>query len=431
MNKYCCQSIHAYYQVLDHDISCKYYPSILINPQCTITMNISTFQSNLDFVKSLYFHEEWKDEKCRDAILFALEEANEKIEKAFGKSMHMLRSHAPSFLAVEKVAKKFPSTLSHPNEGGSIPIQTAATGDGGFEYVSFLAKEGVKHKVGGDDARGRLLMIDPSDEDGWNTLQMLTNYYDVDEEDAMHMLKELQQAGLLLKKDIKEQALLKISCYKQSKERFEYLANWDPDALIDTRIEDKPLAHTIDSDQLPVFLESSFKHHPDLCGLLFIKDDNGNIAFDTMCNDIGKKETMTMLNDFLARKCDYPILHHIFTKALQHKELFMEYFPWATQLKDHQGRSLQQAVLAAGSNIMNQHSHIFAMLTDDQIQERDPVTTLYPFAAMAVGEHADLKKSYYLLRRHPSVLDRRARAPDGQSISRRRKKRKRGNGINA
>ena len=39
-------------------------------------MNISTFQSNLDFIKSLYFHEEWKDEKCRDDILEAIEEAN-------------------------------------------------------------------------------------------------------------------------------------------------------------------------------------------------------------------------------------------------------------------------------------------------------------------------------------------------------------------
>ena len=392
-------------------------------------MDISTFQSNLDFIKSLYFHEEWKDEDCRDTILEAIEEANERIEQAFGDSMHTLWNHKPSIEAVEKVVKKFPSTLSYIDEDdGRIPIHSAA--DKAFEYVPVLAKEGIKQKVGGEDARGGLLMIDPADDEWWNTLQCLSNIGD-DDTEKLRVLKELKQAGLLLKKDIKEHHLQTHSCWKESKLRFEYLVDWDPDALIHTRARDKPLAHILDSDQLPVFLESSFKHHPNLSGLLFIKDDNGNIAFDTMCNCFGKKETMTMLNDFLARKCDYPILHHVFINAPHHKELFMEYFPWATQLKDHNGRSLQQAVLAAGPNIMNQHCHIFAMLTDEQIQERDPVTTLYPFAAMAVGEDADLKKSFYLLRRHPSVLDRRARAPaDNQSILRRRKKRKRGNGSN-
>ena len=74
-------------------------------------MNISTFQNNLDFIKSLYFYEEWKDEDCKKEILEALEEANEKILDAFGKSLHKLHKHKPSVAAVEKVVKKFPSTL--------------------------------------------------------------------------------------------------------------------------------------------------------------------------------------------------------------------------------------------------------------------------------------------------------------------------------
>ncbi|GFH44096.1 hypothetical protein CTEN210_00570 [Chaetoceros tenuissimus] len=392
-------------------------------------MNISTFQSNLDFIKSLYFNEEWTDEECRDRILEALEEANEKIKEAFGESIHKLGwSHKPTVEVVAKVVKKFPSTLSHIDEDGSIPIQSAAASCG-YEYLPILAIEGMKQKIGGEDARGGLLMIDPFEDRGWNTLQMLSNVGDCDEDaKRVKVLKELRKSGLLLKKDIQEQALLGVSCYKQCKKRFEYLVSWDPDALKDTRVGNKPLAHaSIHSEQLPVFLESSFKYHPELGGLLFIKDDNGNIAFDTMCAENGTKETMAIIYELLTPKSDYPILHHIFTKASQHKDLFMEYFPWATQLKDHHGRSLQQAVLAAGPDIMNANNFLFPMLTDDQIQERDPMTTLYPFAAMAVGEHADLMKSFYLLRRHPSVLDRRARVnADRPSISRRRKKRKTG-----
>ncbi|GFH44088.1 hypothetical protein CTEN210_00566 [Chaetoceros tenuissimus] len=212
-----------------------------------------------------------------------------------------------------------------------------------------------------------------------------------------------------------------------SQKRFEYLVSWDPDALIDTRVGDKPLAHAIGlSERHIVFMKASFKYHPHTGGLLFLKDDYGKIAFDSMCDKGGMKETMNILYEILTPKSNYPILHHICTKAPQHKDLFMEYFPWATQLRDHDGRSLQQAVLAAGPDMMNANNFLFPMLTDDQIREKDPITTLYPFAAMAVGEHADLKKSFYLLRRHPSVLDRRARAnTDNQTISCRRKKRKR------
>ncbi|GFH48851.1 predicted protein [Chaetoceros tenuissimus] len=44
-------------------------------------------------------------------------------------------------------------------------------------------------------------------------------------------------------------------------------------------------------------------------------------------------------------------------------------------------------------------------MSDDEICEKDPVTTLYPFAAVASGDYGDLEKSFYLLRRQPGVLD--------------------------
>ena len=80
-------------------------------------MNIATFQSNLDFIKSLYLLKEWKDEDCKKEILEAIKECNQKIEKAFGQSMHKLDKHRPSNDAVEKVVQKFPSTLSYEDEG--------------------------------------------------------------------------------------------------------------------------------------------------------------------------------------------------------------------------------------------------------------------------------------------------------------------------
>ncbi|GFH44098.1 hypothetical protein CTEN210_00572 [Chaetoceros tenuissimus] len=389
-------------------------------------MNITAFQSNLDFIKSLYFHEEWKDEDCRDEILEAIEECNQKIEKALGESMYYLEKHKPTFEAVEKVVNKFPSTLSYEDEDGRIPIQEAALGNGP-QYVPVLAKQGIKHKLGGKNTRGGLMIANAADDDGWNTLQWLVAVLaDDDEEDAkkVDVLKQLQKSGLFVKKDIQELDLLFLSCYSHCKKRFEYLVRLDPDALIETMVQNKPLIHYVSTfhseESITLVLKAAFKHHPNKGGLLFHKDDQGTTVFDCFCDENGVEKTMSLLYQILSPKREYPILHHVFINTPQHKDLFMKKFPWAYHLQDHNGRTLHEAVLAAGPDIMNKNDILLATLTDNQIQTKDPITTLYPFAAMAVGEDADLEQSYYLLRRKPSVMDKRSRV--GNTRSRKRRK---------
>ncbi|GFH49901.1 hypothetical protein CTEN210_06377 [Chaetoceros tenuissimus] len=383
-------------------------------------MDISTLQSNIDFIKSLYSNKEWKDEECRDDILEAIEECNQKIEKTFGWSMHKLHLHKPSIEAVEKVAMKFPSTLSYVDVvDGQIPIQSAATRDG-YEYVPVLAKEGIKRKIGGKDARGGLLLTDPSHDYGWNTLQCFINVGDDADEDAerVNVMKELRRSALILKKDIQEYNLLHVSCYEFTKERCEYLVSWDPDALVETRFRNKPLIHYFvdEKESLQLLLKIGFKYHANIGGILFVKDDEGTTGLNCMCDEIGVDEVLTMLH--------YPILHHVFVMAPHQKDSFMKQFPWAYHLRDHNDRTLHQAVLAAGPDAVNNNNVILASLTDGQIRTKDPLTTLYPFAAMAVGEHADLESTFYLLRRQPSVMDRHSRSESDSSSNRRRKKRK-------
>ncbi|GFH57169.1 hypothetical protein CTEN210_13645 [Chaetoceros tenuissimus] len=392
-------------------------------------MNISTLQSKLDFIKSIYFFEEWKDEECRKDILKAIEECNDKIEEAFGKSMHRLCKHRPSVEAVEKVVKKFPSTLSYEDDGeGRIPIQSAAISPC-IGYVPVLAKEGMKHKVGGEDARGGLFIEDPSDFYHRNTLQCLIENSDIDDESAISLLKELQKSGLLVKTDIREKHLLWFSCYEENEMRFEYLVSCDPEVLIETptTLYFSPLIHfatELKDQDITVLLKAGFKHHPNIGGFLFIKDYEGTTGFDCLCIEKGKEKAMSFLHEILTPDCTYPILHHVFINAPQHKDLFMQIFPWAYGLKDHNGRTLHQAVLAAGPDIMNKNNMILASLSDDQIQSKDPITTLFPFAAMAVGEHADLENTFYLLRRQPSVMDRHSRFDNGSSSNLLRKRRR-------
>ncbi|GFH43962.1 hypothetical protein CTEN210_00436 [Chaetoceros tenuissimus] len=406
-------------------------------------MDISTFKSNLDFIKSLYSNKEWKDEDCKMEILRVLEFANENIEQAFGRSMHRLGKHKPTFEAVEKVVNQFPSTLTF-KSFSSYPIHTAVRFE--FpetvapEYVPVLAKEGLKHNVGGRKARGLLLKMDSS----MNALQMLCHDNESVEtqKSSLTVLKELRKMGLFVKKDIIEQDLLYHNLRESAGRHdiFDYLVDWDPDVLLKSRYYNKILIQWKLTTRRPSavrkLLEAGFKYHPNIGGLLFIKDEKGTAALDFFPVDdkgttaldsvfphkLEANDCMDMLYDILTPAKDYPILHHIFTKAPKHKDLFIKKFPWAASLKDHNGRSLQQAILAAGPEVMNENDLLFAMLTDDQIQEKDPVTTLFPFAAMAVGDHANLEKCYYLLRRYPSVLDNRSRA--NSRVHRPRKKQK-------
>lgn len=130
------------------------------------------------------------------------------------------------------------------------------------------------------------------------------------------------------------------------------------------------------------------------------KNQDGNTTvLDKAFEIYREKKVMEILHKILSPKSDYPILHHIFSKAPQYKDLFSEKFEWAGTLTDHNGRSLHQAVLAAGPMIVKKNAVLFTQLQDSQILEKDPITTLFPFAAIAEGEHGDLHKCFELLRR--------------------------------
>ena len=231
-------------------------------------MNIASFQIDLDFIKEIYLREEWKDEKCRDEILDILEEAYLMILNAFGNSLHRINVHKPSIEALTKVVQKFPSTLSYRNMyENRIPIQTAAVSEdySALQYIPVLAQEGVKYSVGGEEARGGLLKIDPKESRGGNvTLESVHSArqrHEVialqslcktpgNDSNKVNVLKELEQLKLLKKKDVLEQNLLSFATKNQDcKERFHYLASLDPSALLEF---DASISHIIPAKGLEI-----------------------------------------------------------------------------------------------------------------------------------------------------------------------------------
>ena len=137
--------------------------------------------------------------------------------------------------ALKKMISASPSSLSHVNEFGQLPIQKASLRDPHtVGYVPLLAKEGVKYNVGGEDKCGGLLLGDPADEDDDDsTLHLLGSWRyhkhpwrDQYDEACVGVMKELRHANLLRKEDIKDCHFLYNTCQSEGKKQ---PCNWCPE----------------------------------------------------------------------------------------------------------------------------------------------------------------------------------------------------------
>ena len=141
----------------------------------------------------------------------------------------------------------------------------------------------------------------------------------------------------------------------------------------------------IDQKDLNCFkavLKVTLDLYPEQAGYLFQKDTDGQqAALERAIQKYGEKETMTFIHEIISAK-RFPILHHALIHAPKAQSLFMQWFPWATTLRDHSNRSLIQAILAAGGKSVKEYPSAFVFMRDEQLFRKDPVTSLYPFAAV-------------------------------------------------
>ena len=209
--------------------------------------------------------------------------------QATGKALHRLKTSKPSEGTVKQMVEGIPSSLSYKDdEDQDFPVQSAMWNTHSIKYLPILAKEGIKHNVGGIDKRGGLLVADPRDDHKRNTLQLLVHVADASnvipcDTAYLNVMKELRNAGLLVKTDVKK--LLYPACHPATKMRFEYLAEWDPDSLIAMTPQGLPHIHSIiNIDQclqsFTMYLRTSLKYYPQHIGCLFQKDNNGKTAIE-------------------------------------------------------------------------------------------------------------------------------------------------------
>jgi hypothetical protein len=195
----------------------------------------AAIEDNLDqFIKTIGTFQSMKgslDTNFYNGLKKIVNNAMKQVSNHTGKYLHNLHEHQPDEDTLQKIIDNVPSSLSYQGEefGYSFPIFSAVESNESVQYIPLLAKQGVKHNVGGDDARGGLLLGDH------NVLHELAYQGDNSENaDLLYLdvMKKLRESKLLLREDIQDHNLLYLaSVYHRSPMRFEFLAAWCPEEI--------------------------------------------------------------------------------------------------------------------------------------------------------------------------------------------------------
>jgi hypothetical protein len=354
------------------------------------------------------------DTKFYNGLKKIVNDAMKQVSDHTGEYLCNLHEHQPDIDTLQKIVDNVSSSLSYKDEIGCLPICKAVMYEESVHYVPLLAKEGVKHNVGGDDARGGLL--------GYHVLKSLV-YYDCHiYADPLYLdvMKKLRESKLLLREDIQDHGLLFYACHPETLMKFEYFIDWCPEGLMRHQCNGLPLIHGI-IEHCPIkcfsmFLKTALKHHPNDLGLLFLKDSEGQTACERAFKKYGNDKTMAAIGELIPfGDPKLPILHHVAKHAPRYMKDFGSRYPSATYFRDSQGRTLHQAKLASGNKTYIDDPMFFLEMSDEQVREIDPGNDLYPFMVAASGETCDLSAVYSLLRRNPALAHR------NESKQRRRK----------
>jgi hypothetical protein len=175
----------------------------------------AAIEDNLDqFIETIGTFQSMKgslDTKFYNGLKTIVNNAMKQVSDHTGKylhNLHKLGDEKPDEDTLQKIIDNVPSSLSLEGVNGWFPINSAVENEESVHYVPLLAKEGVKHKVGGDDARGGLL-------GDFNLLEVLA--YEGDNSETadplyLDVMKKLRESKLLLREDIQDHGLLFVAC---------------------------------------------------------------------------------------------------------------------------------------------------------------------------------------------------------------------------
>ena len=134
----------------------------------------AALEDNLDqFIQAIGTFQSAKgsqDTKFYNGFKTIVNDAMKQVSVHTGEYMHNL--HNPDEDTLQKVIDNVPASLSYYNECGEIPINSTSQSKESVQYVPLLAKVGVTHKVGEDDAPLKKYDFNPI----YNPMKAAKNY---------------------------------------------------------------------------------------------------------------------------------------------------------------------------------------------------------------------------------------------------------------
>ncbi len=164
-------------------------------------------------------------QKCVDNVL----DAQKKLVKQIDEYLHSKKRGLEEFNVVSSIIETCPEFLAtkSDDEYESLPVRRFAYSkneEAVVKYVPLLAEVGRKHGVGGEEARGGLLVKNAR---GYYALRALTG------QKSSNVMQALRNADppLLLKEDVRDHLLLNGAVANESLEMVKYLVKLDPSCL--------------------------------------------------------------------------------------------------------------------------------------------------------------------------------------------------------
>ena len=240
--------------------------------------------------------------------------------------LHHLDISNHSENGVRTAIKLFPDALSKLNVKNRLPIQQACYSNQSTPFIPVLAEEGVRLKVGGERAKGGLLLDLPCSDRPCNIFQAIAHWdSDVNpvDNDSMStvVLRKLKELGFLQLEDIKKFDLVHLGSWYQCRQRFGYLTKLDPEALTEPRNGGRPLLqkivtnHFTNIQRFEMVLQAGLRLYPQELGFLF-KSVNGQNACDLAFEKFGREDTARCIQNCIPIAENY----HPYTR------LWIEYF---------------------------------------------------------------------------------------------------------
>lgn len=338
----------------------------------------------------------WNDDEFFDDVnhFLTCETINDDgISRIVADALFRLSKSKPEVEVVKTLIEAFPMSLKCRDERKKLPIMSLSLVHG-QQYILPLALEGSKHDVDGKGMGGGI-------RSKCFCRSILERLCGEGDERCLKTLKDLRNHNLLVKKDISSRLLYESL---ESPSVFEYLFEWYPEALRGTVFEFlHPFPPSATQKKKFVnFLSYAMKYYKDI---LFEKNNKGQTAFERAVEKYGEQETMILLREVLTKEAGYAILHEVIVHQPGYYNLFLSWFPFLYHLRDDKGRTITQVMLSSKKSFLKANPTFWINLRADQLEEKDPITSLRPFAAVAVGNDNDFNLSYQILRQHPSVMD--------------------------